>query len=100
MKKILFAFLFLFSVSIFAQKIQNQTVEAACAMCQFKVKTDKGCAMSVKIKDKVYVVEGIDKKEFGEMHSADGYCKVMKKAIVSGEIKKGKFVATSFKYVD
>ena len=36
----------------------------------------------------------------GDAHAADGYCKVMKKAIVSGEIKKGKFVATSFKYVD
>ena len=100
MKKFLFAFVLLFSVSIFAQKIQNQTVEAACAMCQFKMKTDKGCAMAVKIDNKVYIIEGIDKKEFGEMHSADGYCKIMKKALVSGEIKKGKFYATSFKYVE
>ena len=100
MKRILFAFLLLFSVSIFAQKIQNQTVDAACAMCQFKVKTDKGCAMAVKINGKVFVVEGINKKEFGEMHSDDGYCKIMKKAVDSGEIKKGKFYATSFKYVD
>lgn len=100
MKKFLFAFVLLFSVSIFAQKIQNQTVDAACAMCQFKMKTDKGCAMAVKIDNKVYLVEGIDKKEFGEMHSADGYCKIMKKALVSGEIKKGKFYATTFKYVE
>ena len=96
----MFVFLLLFSVSIFAQKIQNQTVEAACAMCQFKVKTEKGCAMAVKIDSKVYLVEGVDKKEFGEMHSDNGYCKVMKKALVSGQIKKGKFVATSFKYVE
>lgn len=100
MKKFLFAFVLLFSVSIFAQKIQNQTVDAACAMCQFKMKTDIGCAMAVKIDNKVYLVEGIDKKEFGEMHSADGYCKIMKKALVSGEIKKGKFYATTFKYVE
>ena len=100
MKRILFAFVLLFSISIFAQKIQNQTVDAACAMCQFKMKTDKGCAMAIKIDSKVYLVEGIDKKEFGEMHSADGYCKIMKKALVSGEIKKGKFYATSFKYVE
>ena len=100
MKRLMFVFLLLFSVSIFAQKIQNKTVDAACVMCQFKVKTDKGCAMAVKIEGKVYLVEGIDKKEFGEMHSDDGYCKIMKKAVVSGEIKKGKFYATSFKYAE
>ncbi len=89
-----------FSVSIFAQKkITNQVVDAACRSCQFKKNTDKGCAMAVKINNKVYVVEGIDKKQFGEMHSKDGYCKVTKKALVSGEIKRGKFYATSFKYV-
>ena len=41
----------------------------------------------------------IDKKEFGDAHAHDGYCKMTKKAKVSGEIKKGKFYATSFKYV-
>ena len=100
MKNLFFVLLLLFSVPIFAQKIENQTVEAACAMWQFKVKTDKGCAMAVKIEGKVYTVEGIDKKTFGAMHSDDGYCKIMKKAIVSGEIKKGKFYASSFKYVE
>ncbi len=101
MKRIIFAFLLLFSVSIFAQKkIENQTVEAACGMCQFKIKSDKGCAMAVKIDGKVYHVEGLDKKTYGDAHAANGYCKVMKKAIVNGEIKKGKFYATSFKYVD
>lgn len=100
MKKVLFFFLFLFSVSIFAQKkLQNQTVEAACGMCQFKVKSDKGCIMAVKIDGKVYHVEGLDKKTFGDAHAEDGYCKIMKKAIVSGEIKNGKFYATDFKYV-
>ncbi|WP_226063947.1 DUF6370 family protein [Kaistella polysaccharea] len=100
MKKVIFMFLLIFSVSIFAQKVQNQTVDAACGMCQFKVKSDKGCAMSVKINEKVYHVEGLDKKTFGDAHAEEGYCKVIKKAIVSGEIKKGKFYATSFKYVD
>lgn len=100
MKRLTFVFLLLFSVSIFAQKVQNKTVEAACAMCQFKMKTDKGCAMAVKIDGKVYQVEGVDKKSFGEMHSEDGYCKVIKKALVNGEIKKEKFHATSFKYVE
>lgn len=100
MKKLIFVFVLLFSVSIFAQKIENLTVDAACGMCQFKVKSNKGCAMAVKIDGKVYNVEGLDKKTFGNAHAEDGYCNMMKKAIVSGEIKKGKFYATSFKYVD
>ena len=101
MKKLIFVFALVFSTAIFAQtKIENQVVEAACGMCQFKVKSEKGCAMAVKIDGKIYNVEGLDKKTFGDAHAADGYCKVMKKAQVSGEIKKGKFYATSFKYVN
>lgn len=101
MKKLLFFFALVLSVGLFAQKkYENQTVEAACAMCQFKVKTEKGCNMAVKIDGKVYNVEGLDKKTFGDAHAADGYCKVMKKAVVSGEVRNGKFYASSFKYVD
>lgn len=101
MKKAILVFLLMFSVSVFAQKkVENLTVEAACGMCQFKIKSDKGCAMAVKIDGKIYHVEGLDKKTYGDAHAADGYCKIMKKAIVSGEVKKGKFYATSFKYVD
>lgn len=101
MKKVILMFLLVFSVSIFAQKkVENLTVDAACGMCQFKIKSDKGCAMAVKIDGKVYHVEGLDKKTYGDAHAADGYCKMMKKAVVNGEVKKGKFYATSFKYVD
>lgn len=100
MKNIFLVLMLMFSASVFAQKkVVNQTVDAACGMCQFKQKSDKGCAMAVKIDGKLYYVEGIDKKEFGDAHAHDGYCNEMKKAVVSGEVKKGKFYATSFKYV-
>ena len=90
----------MFSVAVFAQKkITNQVVEAACGMCIFKDKNIKSCAMAVKIDKKVYPVEGLDKKEFGAMNSDSGYCKIIKKALVTGEIRKGKFYAKSFKYV-
>jgi hypothetical protein len=98
MKKLMFVFLLMFSVSIFAQKIQNKLVDAACGMCQFKVKSEKGCAVFVRIDGNLYPVEGIDKKVFGDAHADDGYCKMIKKAYVSGEIRKGKFYATAFKY--
>ncbi|MCJ8498633.1 DUF6370 family protein [Chryseobacterium salipaludis] len=101
MRNLFMLLMLTFSVTVFGQqKIQNQTVDAGCGMCQFKLKTDKGCAMAVKIDNKIYHVEGLDKKTFGNAHAEDGYCKMTKKAVVSGEIKKGKFYATSFKYVE
>ena len=101
MKRVVLVFLLLFSVSVFSlYKIQKRTVDAACGMCQFKIKSDKGCAMAVKIDGKIYQVEGLDEKTYGDAHAETGYCNMMKKAIVSGEIKKGKFYATSFKYVN
>ncbi len=100
MKKVIVMFLLMFSVSIFAQKIQNQTVEAACGLCQFKVKSDKDCHMSVKIDNKIYHVKGIDESVFGDAHAETGYCNVIRKAVVSGEVKKGKFNATSFKFAE
>ena len=93
-------FVLMFSMTVFAQKkVKDKEVEAGCGMCIYDQKSEKGCAMAVKMDNKVYFVEGIDKKEFGDAHAHDGYCKMTKKAKVSGEIKKGKFYATSFKYV-
>ena len=42
----------------------------------------------------------MDKKVFGDAHAEDGYCKMIRKAVVSGEVKKGKFYATAFKFVE
>ena len=72
MKKIFFVFVLLFSMTVFGQKINNQTVDAACGMCQFKVKSEKGCAVFVKISGNLYPVEGMDKKVFGDAHAEDG----------------------------
>ena len=92
--------MFLMAVPVFGQKkIKNQVVDAGCVMCKFDKKSDKGCAMAVKLNGKVYNVEGVDEKKFGEAHAHDGYCMVMKKAMVSGEIRNGKFYAKEFAYV-
>lgn len=101
MKNLILMFLLVFSATLFGQtKIENKVVETGCGMCMFKVKSAKGCAVFVKIDNQFYAVEGLDKKVVGTGHEDDGYCKVIKKARVSGEIKKGKFYATSFNYVD
>lgn len=100
MKKLILLFLLIFSVTAFAQKkISDKVVDAGCGMCMFKQKTSKGCSMAVKMDGKVYAVEGLDKKNFGDAHAEDGYCKMVKKAKVSGEIKRGKFYATKFEYL-
>ena len=100
MKKILLVFLLFISVGIFAQKFNNQLVEAACGMCQFKMESEKECGVFVRIEGKLYPVVGVDKKVFGDAHADDGYCKMIKKAYVTGEIKKGKFYATAFKFME
>lgn len=42
MKNIFFVLMLMFSATVFAQKkIINQTVDAACGMCQFKQKKTK-----------------------------------------------------------
>lgn len=97
MKRIFLLFLLMISVSIFAQKkISNQTVEASCGMCQFNQKTDKGCALTVRIDKKIYDVVGTGLNDHGDAHADDGFCTAIRKAKVSGEIKGKTFVASSF----
>lgn len=100
MKKVFGLFLLLFSMVVFGQKkLENQVVEAGCGMCIYNMKSDKGCAIAVKIDGKPYYVEGVSKKSLGDAHADDGYCNVTKKALVSGELKNNKFYAKSFKFV-
>ncbi len=96
MKKIILVLMLAFSVSVFAQKVTNQYVEASCGMCNFDQKNDRGCALAVRMDNKVYYVEGTSIKDHGNPHAEDGFCKVVKKAKVSGEIKNGKLYASSF----
>ncbi len=100
MKKMFLLMMLVFSVSVFAQKkVTNQYVEASCGMCNFDQKNDRGCALAVRMDNKVYYVEGTTIKDHGNPHADDGFCNVVKKAKVSGEIKDGKFYASSFALV-
>lgn len=97
MKKYLFFFLFLFSFLAFGQKnIVNQVVDASCGLCQFDKKKDKSCSLYVKINQRIYSVEGTGIDDHGDAHASNGFCEMVRKANVSGEIRKGKFYATSF----
>jgi hypothetical protein len=99
MKKILaIAFLFLaFGANAQDKKIsKTETVEASCGQCNFGMK-GKGCSLAVKIDGKPYFVDGTSIDKHGDSHGADGFCSVIRKAEVTGEVKNDRFVASSFK---
>ena len=100
MKKFLFVLMLGFSMIAFGQKLENKVVEVGCGMCQYDLKTDKGCHMAINYNGKIYHVEGMDKKVFGDAHASDGYCMMKKQARVSGQLKGSKFHATRFAYVE
>ena len=76
----------------------TQIVKTACGECIFG-KQGKGCQLAVKIKGKVYFVEGTTIADHGDEHAEDGFCNTQRKAKVSGKIVGDKFVATSFELV-
>jgi Family of unknown function (DUF6370) len=97
--KNIFSILLLFvSITTYAQdKPKAQTVEASCGQCQFGMKSKAGCDLAVRIDGKSYFVDGTDIHKHGDAHAEDGFCSVVRKAEVTGEIKNDRFVATSFK---
>ena len=78
-------------------KEKTQIVDVSCGQCQFGMKGKAGCDLAARIDGKFYFVEGTDIHKHGDAHAADGFCSVVRKAEVAGEIKNDKFVATNFK---
>ena len=74
----------------------NQTVEASCGQCQLGLE-GTGCDLAVRIDGKAYYVDGSSIDDHGDAHGKDGLCNCVRQAKVSGEIKDGRFQATSFK---
>ena len=70
-------------------------VEAACGECLFGLK-GKDCDLAVRIYGRSYFVDGAHLDGHGDAHAADGMCQVIRRARVTGEVKRGRFVATSF----
>jgi hypothetical protein len=100
MKKIA-ALLLLFSVfSVNAQDKKEtkktQIVEASCGQCQFKME-GHGCDLAVRMDGKSYFVDGTSLDSHGDAHAEDGFCSVIRKAEVTGEVVDNRFKATSFK---
>lgn len=72
-----------------AKTITEQTVDAACGVCIYKMPGVTGCPLAVKIDGKAYLVEG------AEWPNHD-YCDRNCQAVASGRIEGDKFIATRF----
>ena len=75
-----------------ARIISDQTVDAACGVCIYKMKGVSGCPLAVKIDGKTYLVEG------AEWPNHD-YCDRNCRAVVTGRIEGDKFIATKLEPV-
>ena len=108
MKYIITAFIFVFSFSIVNAQVKDpkpksaetaqkiQVVEASCGQCHFAMK-EKGCTLAVRIDGKPYFVDGTDIDSHGDSHDDDGFCNVIRKAEVRGEVVNNRFKASYFK---
>jgi hypothetical protein len=81
------------------KKVVKKEVEIACGQCMFKME-GKGCDLAVKFDEKGYYVDGRTIDAFGDAHADDGFCNAIRKAVVSGEIVKGRFKEKSIQLID
>lgn len=73
-----------------------QTVEASCGSCNFGMK-GKGCYLAIRMEGKAYLVDGTGLEDHGDAHGEDGFCEVIRKAEVQGDLVSERFKATYFK---
>lgn len=103
MKKIVPILLFFISFSINAQEktttLKNKIVETSCGQCKFGLKSKKGCDLAIRVDGLSYFVDGTKIDDHGDAHGKDGFCEVIKKAEVTGEIVGDRFKSTAFKLV-
>jgi len=74
-------------------KITNQKVEISCGQCNFDLEGNT-CDLAIRIGDKAYFADGSSIDDHGDAHAEDGFCSVIREAVVSGEIKKERFVVS------
>ncbi len=70
-------------------------VEAACGECKFGLKGND-CDLAIRVDGHSYFVDGVNPDALGDAHAKDGICEAIRQARVTGEVRDGRFVATSF----
>ena len=98
---------FLFTVTLFltvsctSKKQNSQLAELSCGQCQFGLTSQDGCDLAVRIDGKAYFVDGAKIEDFGDAHNDQkGFCEVIRKGNVTGEIVDNRFIAESIKMID
>ncbi|MEN9675965.1 MAG: hypothetical protein RIS76_1861 [Verrucomicrobiota bacterium] len=74
---------------------QPTVVDVACGECLFKM-PGKGCDLAIRLNGRGYYVDGVDLDSLGNAHATDGMCMVIRKARVTGELRNGRFISSSF----
>ena len=78
----------------------QKVAELSCGQCQFELK-EGGCDLAVKFDDKAYFIDGFGIDDFGDAHDLNkGFCNVVRKGQVTGEIVDGRFLASNIKLID
>tara|TARA_B110000285_G_scaffold189859_1_gene216776 strand:- start:337 stop:645 length:309 start_codon:yes stop_codon:yes gene_type:complete len=79
----------------------KQVAEISCGQCQFELNIEDGCDLAIRLDHKAYFVEGFDIDDFGDAHDDHtGFCEVIRKGEIVGEVINDKFVASSIKLTD
>lgn len=109
MKRILLMLcLIVLSSAVYAQStaqetskvLKNKTVEIACGECKFDMK-GKSCDLAIRIDGTSYFVDGKNIDDFGDAHDKKkGFCNVISKATVTGEIVNNRFKADKIELVN
>jgi hypothetical protein len=77
------------AASVAVRIIHDQTVDAACGVCIYRMPGITGCPLAIKVGGTPYLVEGAEWPNHA-------YCDRNCKALVSGVIEGNKFIATKF----
>ncbi|MGA1226068.1 MAG: DUF6370 family protein [Tamlana sp.] len=101
MKKNVFISIIVLAFACKKSKEKAQTVELSCGQCQFELKTQDGCDLSVRIDGEAYFVDGAHIDNFSDVHDKEtGFCEVIRKAEVTGEAVDERFKLASINLLD
>jgi hypothetical protein len=91
----------LLSMACANPKTEKPIVELSCGQCRFGLTSEKGCSLAARIDGESYFVDGADIDDFGDAHDEKiGFCEVIRKAEVEGEVVDNRFKMTTVEMLD
>lgn len=78
----------------------NMIVNASCAKCQFGKDEDKNCLLAVEVNSEIFYVDGTSIDDYGDAHGPQGFCNVIRKAHVLGELYENRFILEKFRLLN